>query len=61
MHLELWITKFIYKGVDCMPSHYFPKDVLVEEFLSTVIYKKQYFSNMALNKTQQASIPGIHQ
>lgn len=44
-----------------MPSHYFPKDVFVEEFLSTVIYKNQYFSNMVLNKTQQASIPGIHQ
>lgn len=44
-----------------MPSHYFPNDVFVEEFISSVIYKKQYFSKMDLNKTQQASIPGIQQ
>lgn len=34
MYLERWITKFIYKGVDCMPSRYFTMDMFVEEFIA---------------------------
>lgn len=34
MYLELWITKFISRGVDCVPLCSFTMDMIVEEFIA---------------------------